>query len=225
MLYSPTIDLALRVAAVAHATQVRKGTALPYLAHPVHVARLLERAGLPDQVVAAGVLHDVLEDLEAEDEATRARFRAVFPALSASPDDPEQFRDALSHFLFARFGEETMSLVEAVTERKEEGGQQRPWIDRKREAIAHLAEAPADVVALKAADVLHNVQSILQDLDAHGVGVMRRFNAGPSETLWYYDRVSRVCVARMDGPSRRLAEELDAAVDALAEALGLTRPR
>ncbi len=223
-LFSAHIDLAYKVAAVAHARQVRKGTSLPYLAHPVHVARLLERAGLAEHVVVAGILHDVLEDLEPTDSATRNRFREVFPALSGSPPEPAAFRDALSTFLSESFGSLTMDLVEAVTEHKEADGRPIDWLTRKKERLQHLESAPPDVLALKAADVLHNVNSVLQDLDSFGAVVMKRFNAGPGETLWYYTRVADICRGRLEGPPAQLAKELNDAVNRLAGALGLPRP-
>lgn len=223
-LFSSHIDLAYKVAAVAHARQVRKGTSLPYLAHPVHVARLLERAGLDEHVVVAGILHDVIEDLEPTDAATRNRFREVFPALSEAPHEADDFRAALSAFLSDCFGSLTMDLVEAVTEQKEADGRPIDWLTRKKARLQHLESASPDVLALKAADVLHNVNSVLQDLDAFGSAVMKRFNAGPSETLWYYSRVADICRGRLKGPPARLVEELDAAVNRLAGALDLPRP-
>ena len=223
-LFSPRVDLAFKIAAVGHAGQVRKGTELPYIAHPVHVARLLEQAGLPEHVVIAGILHDVLEDLEPDDTAVRARFRAVFPALADLPDDALVFRAGLTAFLVERFGEETMALVEAVTELKEIDGRPRAWIDRKREAIAHFQDARTEILALKAADVLHNVQSICQDIDAAGPMIMKRFNASPDETLWYYRSVAEVCGKRLTGPASHLAAELDEAVNALAVALAIAIP-
>lgn len=225
LLFSPHIDLAYKVAAVAHAHQVRKGTSLPYLAHPVHVARLLERSGLAEHVVVAGILHDVLEDLEPTDAATRNRFREVFPALAEAPHDPHQFRAALKAFLSDSFGSLAMDLVDGVTEQKEADGLPRQWRTRKEEQLEHLESAPPDVVALKAADVLHNVSSVLFDLDAIGPAVMARFNAGPGETLWYYSRVADICSGSLQGPARQLADELSAAVNRLAAALGLPRGR
>ena len=49
-------------AAEAHAGQFRKCTRIPYLCHPLDVARTLVRLGYDDLVVSAGILHDVLED-------------------------------------------------------------------------------------------------------------------------------------------------------------------
>jgi (p)ppGpp synthase/HD superfamily hydrolase len=45
-----------------HATQVRKGTTIPYLAHLMSVAALvLEHGGGKDAAIA-GLLHDAVED-------------------------------------------------------------------------------------------------------------------------------------------------------------------
>jgi (p)ppGpp synthase/HD superfamily hydrolase len=53
---------AIRVAATAHKDQKRKGTDLPYIMHPLSVAIALSRAGYPEEVIAAGALHDTVED-------------------------------------------------------------------------------------------------------------------------------------------------------------------
>lgn len=45
-----------------HVRQARKGTRFPYLIHPIRVAWILERHGYDDEIVAAGLLHDTLED-------------------------------------------------------------------------------------------------------------------------------------------------------------------
>lgn len=53
---------AIQFAARAHLGQVRKGTETPYIVHPFAVGMILARLGFPDQVIAAGLLHDTLED-------------------------------------------------------------------------------------------------------------------------------------------------------------------
>jgi len=55
---------ALELASVWHLGQKRKHPleVIPYIAHPVQVGYLLQSVGAPDYVVAAGVLHDVMED-------------------------------------------------------------------------------------------------------------------------------------------------------------------
>lgn len=57
-LYERAVALALR----AHATQVRKIDNSPYIVHPLCVAHLLTEHGASEEVVAAAILHDVLED-------------------------------------------------------------------------------------------------------------------------------------------------------------------
>jgi len=220
-LFSPRIDLAIRVAAVGHALAVRKGTALPYIAHPVSVARLLERDGWSEDVVLAGYLHDVLEDLEPDDQRVRARFKSEFAALSASPEDGRGFCDAVAGFIAASFGPEVARLVESVTEeRVDASGRPRPWIERKEEVIEHLKTAEANLAALKAADVAHNVRSILIDLDTWGTRVLGRFNAAPDRTLWYYDSVAKEVARRLEGHPTGLPALLAAGVEELSRRIG-----
>lgn len=49
-------------AAEAHNGQLRKGTQLPYIIHPMEVAQILSYIHAPEEVIIAGILHDVLED-------------------------------------------------------------------------------------------------------------------------------------------------------------------
>jgi (p)ppGpp synthase/HD superfamily hydrolase len=188
--YSPLIDLALEVAARAHAGATRKGTQIPYVAHPFHVALILERHGYPERVVAAGLLHDVLEDTE-------------FP------------EEELRHL----FGEEVLELVKAVSERKQDDeGRERDWKVRKEEQLEHLAGASAEAAALKAADALHNARSLLRDLEAAGRKALERFKR-PVELPWYHREVARTVAERL-GASHPLAEELAQAVAELEASLG-----
>ena len=80
------IDTAARIAAIAHKNQRRRQNDIPYIMHPTSVALLLSQHGFPDAVVAAALVHDVLEDTD-------------FPE--------EELRTAM--------GEEVMAIVDAVT--------------------------------------------------------------------------------------------------------------
>lgn len=61
--FSPGVERAIRVALEAHAGQSRKAApTVPYAVHPVHVALLLAASGADEEVVQAGLLHDVVED-------------------------------------------------------------------------------------------------------------------------------------------------------------------
>lgn len=80
------IDTAARIAAIAHRNQTRKQEETPYIMHPTAVALMLAKYGFSDEVVAAALVHDVLEDTD-------------FPE--------EELRVAM--------GEEVMRIVDAVT--------------------------------------------------------------------------------------------------------------
>src|SRR5262245_56161849 len=88
-----TRDLPLSEAAVAfarerHAGQARDGDQAPFVVHPLEAAALLERAGYSDEVVAAAVLHDVLEDTETRPVELEERFgREVANLVATVTDD------------------------------------------------------------------------------------------------------------------------------------------
>jgi (p)ppGpp synthase/HD superfamily hydrolase len=86
---SPLTRDALAFAHARHAGQTRSLDDLPFVTHPVEVACLLHEAGYHDEVVAAGVLHDVLEDTDADQTELEARFgRRVADLVDAVSDDP-----------------------------------------------------------------------------------------------------------------------------------------
>ncbi len=91
---SPLTRDALAFAAERHAGQTRDMAGdPPFVTHPVEVARLLHEAGCSDEVVAAGVLHDVLEDTDAQPEELRKRFGDEVATLVASVSDDPTIED------------------------------------------------------------------------------------------------------------------------------------
>jgi (p)ppGpp synthase/HD superfamily hydrolase len=86
---SPLTRDALAFADARHAGQTRDLDSIPFVTHPFEVACLLHEAGYSDQVVAAGVLHDVLEDTDVERTELEQRFgREVAELVEAVTDDP-----------------------------------------------------------------------------------------------------------------------------------------
>ncbi len=173
----------MRWSAVCHAGQVRKGSDVPYFQHVMAVAMLLDRAGFEEDVVIAGLLHDVVEDT---------------PATLADVSE--------------RFGEAVSSLVSACSEEKlDASGNKRPWIDRKRDHLAAIAQADDSARAVILADKLHNLAAIEVDLEA-GVPVWRLFNADRDQILWYYRATLDAC----SGDDPRLSALVSACRDRLA---------
>ncbi|PIR85299.1 phosphohydrolase [Candidatus Kaiserbacteria bacterium CG10_big_fil_rev_8_21_14_0_10_45_20] len=67
------IDKAARISAIAHRNQVRKQEDVPYIMHPVAVALSLAQHNFSDEVVAAALVHDVLEDTDFPESELRAQ--------------------------------------------------------------------------------------------------------------------------------------------------------
>jgi (p)ppGpp synthase/HD superfamily hydrolase len=184
--YSELYERALRVAAIAHRDQDRKGSDVPYITHPVQVSLILLRHGFPSDVVIAGLLHDVVED-------------QGYPL--------SQIEEA--------FGPQVAEIVAALSEDKRDiQGNKRPWEVRKREALEHMRQAGQGVAAVKAADTLHNIRCILLDAQREGTEVWERFARGPDLMLNYYRQIAQV--AREQLGEHPLVDELTDATEDLA---------
>lgn len=72
---------ALAYAARCHAGQVRESDGAPIIEHLSEVARLLRDAGCADVVIAAGLLHRVVQDADVSAAALTARFGATVAGL------------------------------------------------------------------------------------------------------------------------------------------------
>ncbi|HEV3128871.1 MAG TPA: HD domain-containing protein [Solirubrobacteraceae bacterium] len=70
----PLAQQAIAFARERHGDQRRDADGAPFLVHPLEVAALLERSDYPDHVVAAAVLHDVLENTDVEAGELKRRF-------------------------------------------------------------------------------------------------------------------------------------------------------
>jgi (p)ppGpp synthase/HD superfamily hydrolase len=89
------IDRAMEVAVKAHQKQKRKGTATAYIVHPFAVAILLAKAGCPDEVVAAGILHDTIEDARIKLRRIREEFGEKVALIVEKCTEPDKRRSWL----------------------------------------------------------------------------------------------------------------------------------
>jgi (p)ppGpp synthase/HD superfamily hydrolase len=86
----PLTRRALEFAAARHGGQEREADHAPFILHPLEVAHLLHGRGCPDEVVAAGVLHDTVEDAQVSVEELRAHFGDRVAELVGAVTEPER---------------------------------------------------------------------------------------------------------------------------------------
>jgi (p)ppGpp synthase/HD superfamily hydrolase len=84
------VDRAIELAARAHRHQVRKGSDTPYISHPYSVAMLVARAGMDPEVIAAAVLHDIVEDTELSLEEIRQEFGGRVARIVEGCSEPDK---------------------------------------------------------------------------------------------------------------------------------------
>src|SRR6187549_1529291 len=134
--YNPDVDKELlrrsfEYAERAHAGQTRR-SGEEFIHHPLGVARICAELHLDEQTIAAGLLHDVIEDTEADVEELRAEF-----------------------------GDEIAQLVEGVTKLTRISFQSREQAEAEnyRKMIVAMAQ-DVRVILIKLADRLHNMRTI-----------------------------------------------------------------
>jgi (p)ppGpp synthase/HD superfamily hydrolase len=153
----PRFLRAFLFAARKHASQTRKASTIPYIAHLMGVASLVLEFGGDEDMAIAALLHDVVED------------------CGGAPILAEVRR---------RFGARVANIVEGCTD--SDITPKPPWRERKETYLRHLKSADADTRLVSAADKLNNVRSILSDHREVGEAIWARFNGGRDGTLWYY---------------------------------------
>ncbi len=159
MIYSPLIRRALQTSAEAHAGQVRKGTQIPYIIHPVGVMLLLMEYDPNPQLLAAALLHDVLEDRS-----------EVYPEARMRRE----------------YGPDITGIVLAVTKDSRIAdwrARNEDYLARVR------ASGDPRAVLLMCADKINNLTDMLADHAALGPRSWDRFNAGLEEQKWWYRSV------------------------------------
>lgn len=86
----PKTRVALEYAERQHAGQRRSSDGAAFIEHPLEVGWLLYRAGAPDHVIAAGVLHDVLEKTAVSVGELRTSFGSRVASLVRAVSDDER---------------------------------------------------------------------------------------------------------------------------------------
>jgi len=89
----PLTDAAVDWAVERHAGQRREADGAAFVMHPIEVAALVDSSHYPDHVVAAAVLHDLLENTDVTVEEIQARFGSDVAELVETVSDDPSLRD------------------------------------------------------------------------------------------------------------------------------------
>lgn len=164
---SDKINLALKVASKAHRDQIRKGTDIPYISHPVAVAMIVSGYTTDEDTIVASILHDILEDVE--------------PMVYSETDMRNDF------------GDEVVKIVKDVSEDKTAGEPEKPWIERKKGYLVHLDNlANVEPIIVSTADKIHNLTDILDEYERIGDSIWQKFNASKNDELWFYTEFLKI---------------------------------
>ncbi len=154
---------AIRFAAAAHRGQVRKGSSIPYIVHPIETSLIALTLTRDKEVIIAALLHDVIED---------------------TGYGAKEIREA--------FGERVLSLVQAESENKRKGQDaSATWKIRKQEFIDSLERKSREEKIIALSDKLSNMRATYQGYRKNSENFWERFNEKRKEMhAWYYRSVA-----------------------------------
>ena len=155
---------ALQFALDAHKGQVRKVNGSPYVSHLFDVAEILLNAKASENLVIAGILHDIIEDTSFTDKD----ILALFP----SPK-----------------GQDILRIILADNESDKSAS----WIERKTETITYAQNSDDEEgLLLICADKISNLSSLVENMEIGGEMVWKYFNSPKDKQIWYYESLFKV---------------------------------
>lgn len=175
------IQKALNLAADKHRRQMRKSSGLPYIVHPFSVAIVLSEYINDEDVIAAGLLHDLIEDV-----------------------DGYGYED-----LKKEFGKKVADIVQGVSEDKDfDNGEtdRETWQERKSKYLKNLWNDSEESLLVCAADKIHNLRSMMMIYGEQGNAMWSDFNAPVERQVWYYGEVIKILQEKLGG---EIVEELE----------------
>ena len=81
---------AIEYAARAHREHYRKGTKIPYIIHPISVAKILIEYDCAEELIVAGILHDTVEDTDVTLENISRSFGEKVASLVQAASEPDK---------------------------------------------------------------------------------------------------------------------------------------
>lgn len=153
------VDKAIQFATVAHKDVERRGKGYPYIIHPLEAMTIVATISNDPELLAAAVLHDVIEDTD----------------ITATDIESD-------------FGERVAQLVQAESDVVFENmSEEDSWHMRKQISIDHLKSASKDIKIVAIGDKLSNMRTIASDYRKIGDELWNRFHVkDKAEHSWRY---------------------------------------
>ena len=159
------VSEAIVFSTMAHDGMRRRKSAAPDILHPLEVGAIVGTMTDNQEVIAAGILHDVVEDAGITIEE-----------------------------IGEKFGKRVMELVASETENKrEELPAEETWRIRKEESLEKLkASDDVEVLMLWIGDKLSNIRTIYRDFLVEGSAIWNKFHQSDVNVqAWYYRSVMK----------------------------------
>ena len=169
-LNTSVLDRAILFAVKAHSGTERRGKGYPYIVHPLEAVEIVATMTKDQELLAAAVLHDTVEDTDVTVDQIRAEFGDRVAALVAAETDE----------IPGQAGNDVMAGADRPSE-------EETWHARKQAAIDRLAKASREAKIVALGDKLSNMRAIARDYAVQGDALWNLFHAkDPNDHEWHY---------------------------------------
>lgn len=157
------LDRAIIFAVKAHHDTERRGKGFPYIVHPLEAVEIVATITPDQELLAAAVLHDVIEDTDVTVDQLRA-----------------EFGDRIADLVHAESDQIDGQLFDGRNE-------EETWHARKQAAIDRLAAAPYEAKIVAMGDKLSNMRAIARDYKLKGDALWSIFHVKDKASHeWHY---------------------------------------
>ena len=159
------LEEAIIYATIMHQGKVRRVKNSPYILHPIEVSQILSTMTDDEELITAGILHDIVDDT-----------------------------DGTLEEIEKRFGKRVAELVEAESEENSSDKGSASWKKRKEESFLLLKNnKDIGVKMLWLADKLADIRSLAGLYSERGDDLWQEFAETDPETLrWYYSSIAEM---------------------------------
>ena len=114
---TPLINKAKMLAGKAHEGQFRKYSGMPYIVHPIEVATIVQTVEHSDEMIAAALLHDVVEDTDYSFEDIAKEVSPEVTDVSSPQDGNRKVRKAIDkdHLAEQNAEVQTIKLADVIS--------------------------------------------------------------------------------------------------------------
>lgn len=168
---TPKLNRAIQVTSRLYKNHLRRSdNETPYITHFFSVAWILANYSNNEDIIIAGLFHDILND-------------TPYSAKQMEKD----------------FGAQIRKIVCNLASENKRHDPKIDWQKKKETYLQQLKNASTEGLLVAAADKYHNLFSLIQEYQLMGEKLWKCFRAPKEKQFWFYNEVLKILEKRLPG--------------------------